>query len=140
MTHLQFYREIPLLFSWKKKPTLKFCLKFAGKSLYKFFLKKNPLKFFLKKQGKSFGKKFLKKNPCKFFSKKNHLWNLASKIPSRIDKLDTIFSKTLSTRVFLKILGSTPQLVPNFTPIGKLLCTSLYLCCWFPVVGLLVDE
>ena len=122
----------PFTFCSKKKSTLKFFLKFTGKSLYKIFLKKNPLKFFLKKQGKSFGKKFLKKNPCKFFSKKNHLWNLASKIPSRIDKLDTIFSKTLSTKVFLKIFGSTPQLVSNFIPIRKLLCTFLYLCCCYP--------
>ena len=45
------------------------------------------------------------------------------KIPSRTDKLDTIFSKTLSNRVFLKILGATPQLVSNFTPIRKLLGT-----------------
>ena len=131
MTHLQFYRQIPLLFL-EKKSTLKFCLKFTGKSLYKIFLKKNPLKFFLKKQWKSFGKKFLMKNPCKFFSKKNHLWNLASKIPSRIDKLDTIFSKTLSTKVFLKIFGSTSQLVSNFIPIRILLCTFLYLCCCYP--------
>ena len=122
----------PFTFYSKKKSTLKFFLKFTGKSLYKIFLKKNSLKFFLKKQGKSFGKKFLKKNPCKFFSKKNHLWNLASKIPSRIDKLDTIFSKTLSNRVFLKILWSTPQLVSNFIPIWKLLCTFLYIFCCYP--------
>ena len=110
----------------KKKWTPKFCPKFTGKSLYKIFLKKKPFKFFSKKQRKSFGKNFLKKNPCKFLSKKNQLWNLASKIPSRTDKLDTIFSKTLSNRLFLKILWATPQLVSNFIPIRKLFCTFLY--------------
>ena len=132
MTHLQFYKRNPFTFCSKKKSTLKFCLKNTGKSLYNIFLKKNAFKFFLKKTREILGKKILKKNPCKFFSKKNQLWNFASKIPSRIDKLDTIFSKTLSNRVFLKILGSTPQLVSSFTPIGKLLCTFLYLFCCYP--------
>ena len=34
----------PFNFFWKKKMTLKFCLKFTGKSLYKIFMKKNPCK------------------------------------------------------------------------------------------------
>ena len=42
--HPNFSREIPLNFLRKKKWTLKFCLKFTGKSLYKIFIKKNPCK------------------------------------------------------------------------------------------------
>ena len=91
-----FIKEIPLKFKnwnrlqfYKRNPFKIFCLQ---------FYMKNPLKIY------STRLQFYKRNPFKFFSKKNQLWNLASKIPSRIDKLDTIFSKTLSTRVFLKIL------------------------------------
>ena len=49
---------------------------------------------------------------------------MASKIPSRIDKLDTIFSKTLSTRVFLKILE-------NFSNFSKISHPYEYCCALF---------
>ena len=43
-------------------------------------------------------------------------------------KLENIFEKSHRSIVILKNPGSTPQLVANFTPIRKLLCTFLYLC------------
>ena len=38
-------------------------------------------------------------------------------------KLETIFEKSHRSSVILKIVGATPQLVQNFTPIRKLACT-----------------
>ena len=46
--------------------------------------------------------------------------------------LETIFQKSHRSSVILKILGSTPQLVSNFTPTRKLLGTFLYLCYCYP--------
>ena len=57
---------------------------------------------------------------------------MVSKIPSRTVKLETIFEKSHRTSVILKIVGATPQLVQNLTPIRKLFCTFLYLCCYYP--------
>ena len=65
-------------------------------------------------------------------NKKNQPWNLVSKIPSRIVKLETIFEKSHRSSVILKIVGATPQLVQNLTPIRNLLCTFLYQCCCYP--------
>ena len=64
---VNFTKEIPLNFFRKKKSTLKFCLKFTGKSLYKIFLKKNPCKI-----DSLFRKvvNFTKEIPLNFFRKK----------------------------------------------------------------------
>merc|ERR1712208_235640 len=52
---------------------------------------------------------------------------------SRIVKLETIFEKSHRSSVILKIVGATPQLVQNLTPIRKLFCTFLYQCCYSPI-------
>ena len=95
-THLQFYKGNPFTFFGKKKLTLKFCLKFRGKSLYKIFVKKNPCKI-----DSLFRKvvNFTKEIPLKFFSEKN-CPQISPNFSRKIDKLDTIFSKTLSTGCF----------------------------------------
>ena len=49
-------------------------------------------------------------------TKKNRLWNLVSKIPSRTDKLETIFEKSHRSTQILKIVGVTPQLDQIFKP------------------------
>ena len=73
LTHLQFYKGNPFTFFGKKKSTLKFCLKFTGKSLYKIFLKKNPCKI-----DSLFRKvvNFTKEIPLNFFRKKinSEIW------------------------------------------------------------------
>merc|ERR1712115_473913 len=66
---------------------------------------------------------------------KNIAFNFIYKIPfkfSKNHKLETIFEKNHRSSVILKIGGATPQLVQNLTPIRKLLCTFLYLCCYYP--------
>ena len=123
-THLQFLREIPLLFVQKKKSTLKFFLKFTWKSLYKIFLKKNPLKFFLKKQGKSFGKKFLKKNPCKFFSKKITFEIWPQKYPLGSTSWTPFFQKLSPPECFWKFLGQLPNLSRTSFPLEN--CCALF--------------
>ena len=42
------------------------------------------------------------------------------------------FKKSHRSNVILKIVGATPQLIQNLTPIRKLLCTFLYQCCYYP--------
>ena len=108
-THPNFSREIPLNFFRKKKSTLKFCLKFTGKSLYKIFLKKNPCKI-----DSLFRKvvNFTKEIPLNFFSEKNYP-QISPNFSRKIDKLDTIFSKTLSTGCFWKFLKISPT-SPNY--------------------------
>ena len=72
-THLNFTIEIPLICFPKKNPTLKFCLKFTGKSLYKIVLKKNPCKIYsLFRKGVN----FTKETPLIFFQKKinSEIW------------------------------------------------------------------
>ena len=98
-----------LYFFRKKKSTLKFCLKFTGKSLYKIFLKKNPCKI-----DSLFRKvvNFTKEIPLNFFSKKNYP-QISPNFSRKIDKLDTIFSKTLSTGCFWKFLKISPT-SPNY--------------------------
>ena len=71
-THLQFFKGNPFTFFSKKKSTLKFCLKFTGKSLYNFFLKKNPFNL-SKNKGTPLKKKIIEKSPY-FFFKKNLQW------------------------------------------------------------------
>ena len=87
---------------------------------------KNPFKFF------STRLQFYKRKPFQFFSEKKRPWNLVSKIHSRTDTLEIIFEKSHPSMQILKIVWATPQLVPNLTPIRKLLCTFLYLCCCYP--------
>ena len=64
------------------------------------------------------------RNPFKINSdqKKNipEIRSQKYKIPPRIVKLGTIFEKTVSSRVILKIVGATPQLDQNFKPITNL--------------------
>jgi len=112
LTHLQFYKGNPFTFFGKKKSTLKFCLKFTGKSLYKIFLKKNPCKI-----DSLFRKvvNFTKEIPLNFFSEKNYP-QISPNFSRKIDKLDTIFSKTLSKRVFLKILENFSNLSKPLLP------------------------
>ena len=57
---------------------------------------------------------FIREIPLKFFLKKNQLWNLVSKIPFRTDKLETMFSKTLSKCLFWKFLGQLSILSETF--------------------------
>ena len=109
LTHLQFYKGNPFTLFGKKKSTLKFCLKFTGKSLYKIFLQKNPCKI-----DSLFRKvvNFTKEIPLKFFSEKNYP-QISPNFSRKIDKLDTIFSKTLSTGCFWKFLKISPT-SPNY--------------------------
>ena len=113
-----FIREIPLkiknlnrLQFYKRNPFKIFGLKFYMKNPFKI----NQLAF-----------NFTKEIPLKFCRKKNGPWNFVSKIPSRTDKLETIFEKNHPSLRILKIIGATPQLVQNLTPIWKLFCTFLY--------------
>ena len=64
----------------------------------------------------------LLKKLSSFFTGKSHVKFFQN------DKLENIFEKSHRSIVILKNPGSTPQLVANFTPIRKLLCTFLYLC------------
>ena len=64
----------------------------------------------------------LLKKLSSFFTGKSHVKFLQNY------KLENIFEKSHRSIVILKNPGSTPQLVANFTPIRKLLCTFLYLC------------
>ena len=74
---------------------------------------KNHLQFYTNILLKKLSSFFTGKYHVKFFQ--NH-------------KLENIFEKSHRSIVILKNPGSTPQLVANFTPIRKLLCTFLYLC------------
>ena len=56
---------------------------------------------------------FYKRNPFKFFEKKNKPRNLVSKIPSRTDKLETIFKKIIPVVIFLKKIRRPPT-CPKF--------------------------
>ena len=47
-------------------------------------------------------------------------------VATKNHKLETIFEKSHRSSVILKIVGATPQLVQNLTPIRKLFCTFLY--------------
>ena len=68
-----------------------------------------------KKKYGTFAQVFKKEIPVKFIrTKKKSLWNYASKIHPRTVKLGTIFFKTVSSIVILKIVGSTPQLDIKF--------------------------
>ena len=64
----------------------------------------------------------LLKKLSSFFTGKSHVKFFQN------HKLENIFEKSHRSIVILKNPGSTPQLVANFTPIRKLLCTFLYLC------------
>merc|ERR1711973_1015086 len=109
------------------------CVKLKGKSL-----KKNSPSF-------NFQKKSLQKFlPYNFFSReisckkiKNHLQFCVKILLKKISSIFTgkslviFFKNSLQEGVFensLKFL----QLVPNLTPIRKLLCTFLYLCYCYP--------
>ena len=74
---------------------------------------KNHLQFYMN---------ILLKKLSSFFTGKSHV-NFFQNY-----KLENIFEKSHRSIVILKNPGSTPQLVANFTPIRKLLCTFLYLC------------
>merc|ERR1711947_58606 len=77
------------------------------------FYKRNPLNFFLKSPS------IFKRNPIK----KNRL-QFYMEIPllfSKNHKLETIFEKSHRSSMILKIVGATPQLVQNLTPIKKFL-------------------
>ena len=123
-----FSEEKSLQILFEKKSTLKFCLKFTGKSLYKIFLKKNPCKI-----DSLFRKvvNFTKEIPLNFFSEKNHPQNFPKFQPQNWQVRHHFFKNSLHEGDFensLKFL----QLVPNLTPIRKLLCTFLYQCCYYP--------
>ena len=51
---------------------------------------------------------FIREIPLKFFLKKNQPWNLVSKIPSRTDKLETIFEKIIPIVRFWKNFQRPP--------------------------------
>ena len=113
-----FIWEIPLkIKNWNR---LQFYKRIPFKIVCLQFYMKIPLKIIL------IHLQFYKRNPLKFFEKKNNPGNLVSKIPSWTGKLETIFEKSHRSSVILRIVGATPQLVPNLTPIRKLFCTFLY--------------
>merc|ERR1711984_40445 len=88
------------------------------------FYKRNPFNFFLKSQS------IFKRNPIEKIRIQFYM-----EIPllfSKNHKLETIFEKSHRSSVILKIVGATPQLVQNLTPIRNLLCTFFYLCCCYP--------
>merc|ERR1712115_202812 len=89
-------------------------IEFYKRNLFKFFLKSPSI--FKRNPIKKIAFNFISKIPCNFF--KNH-------------KLETIFEKSHRSRVILKIVGATPQIVQNLTNIKKFLCTFLYLCCYY---------
>merc|ERR1712030_83102 len=104
-----------------------FLLKIEGdlrKKLWDRILQKKSHNFFLRSPS------IFKRNPIK----KNRL-QFYMEIPllfSKNHKLETIFEKSHRNSVILKIVGATPQLVQNLTPIRKLFCTFLYQCCYYP--------
>ena len=88
------------------------------------FSKRNPFNFFLRSPS------IFKRNPIEKIRLQFYM-----EIPllfSKNHKLETIFEKSHRSSVILKIVGATPQLVQNLTPIRNLLCTFLYLCCCYP--------
>ena len=56
---------------------------------------------------------FIREIPLKFFLKKNQPWNFVSKIPSRTDKLETIFEKIIPVVRFWKFFQRPPT-CPKF--------------------------
>merc|ERR1711973_726228 len=103
----QFFKGNPLIFFRNKKSTLKFCLKFTGKSLYNFFLMKNPCKIY------SLFRKvvnFTKEIPLNFFRKKinSEIW--PQKYPLGSTSWTPFFQKLSPPRCFSKFLGQPPNL------------------------------
>merc|ERR1711954_127696 len=72
------------------------------------FYKRNPFNFFLKSPS------IFKRNPFKKIAF-NFIWKILCKF-FKNHKLETIFEKSHSSRVIMKIRGATPQLVQNLTP------------------------
>merc|ERR1712115_71832 len=88
------------------------------------FYKRNPFNFYLKSPS------IFKRNPIEKIRLQFYMEILL--IFSKNHKLETIFEKSHRSSLILKIVGATPQLVQNLKHIRKLLCTFLYLCCYYP--------
>merc|ERR1712115_729551 len=79
------------------------------------FYKRNPFNFYLKSPS------IFKRNPIEKIRLQFYMEILL--LFSKNHKLETIFEKSHRSSVIFKIVGATPQLVQNLTPIRKLLCT-----------------
>ena len=82
------------------------------------FYKRNPFNFFLRSPS------IFKRNPIEKI--RLQFYKEIPLLFSKNHKLETIFEKSHRSSVILKIVGATPQLVQNLTPIRKLFCTFLY--------------
>ena len=80
-----------------------------------------PLKFF--RENKKYHQKILKRRLIYNFISHGVI---TTKGREETLNVETIFEKSHRSSVILKIVGATPQLVQNLTPIRKLFCTFLY--------------
>ena len=109
-THLQFLREIPLLFVQKKNQPWNSSSNLQGNLFTKFFWRKIPWNFFSKNKGNPLGKNFWRKIPVNFSQKKITFEIWPQKYPLGSTSWTPFFQKLSPPRCFWKFLGQLPNL------------------------------